>query len=567
MRRRNSRLAASGLAIALALSFAQSAAPQQVAAAPLSQVDSWGVGWLSANEGPVPATFWANTTGDALEPIFAAIQPRDLSPAGRTLLRRIVLSKTKSPADGAELVPERLRLIEQLGEAARSADLRQRYDDKDWGKSGGRLATEIDLVQGKKEACDRLQGKPAADRTWLPLRAFCSALGGNFDTASIAVEQIADSDEAFGVWLLASIENIREPTKTKPEGRYGTPFEAAVSVAAKLGVPAGAMASAPPDVAAGIVRNPAATLEQKRAALRPAVDNGRLKTADILAVLTAKDETPTATPAKNSRGQQARPDPLAQALAAVADENAKADAKAASYAAALDAPEMMTDARLASLALADAIKSLPRNDATRPFAETFARAALFNGDAKQALEWRKLFAATPDEGLDQWALARLDLMLSYAGASSEKPGVILDRLIAAAPPPAPPEPGKPATPPPKNPSPADRQLDLRRIENTRFLFLYTGTGRDLNPSQRALLAMQRTAGRGVSDAAIARIVSAVDQKANGEATLAIISLLGPDTSALSFAGLSDLLSQLRRAGFEKDADAIALESLQVWKGL
>ncbi|HEY1075846.1 MAG TPA: hypothetical protein VGE51_04090, partial [Fontimonas sp.] len=99
------------------------------------------------------------------------------------------------------------------------------------------------------------------------------------------------------------------------------------------------------------------------------------------------------------------------------------------------------------------------------------------------------------------------------------------------------------------------------------LFLYAGTGRDLTPAHRALLASQRSAGRGVSDAAIARIGAAVDHKANGEAAIAVISLIGPDTSALSFAGLSDLLVQLRRIGMEKEAEALALESLQVWKAL
>ena len=202
-----------------------------------------------------------------------------------------------------------------------------------------------------------------------------------------------------------------------------------------------------------------------------------------------------------------------------------------------------------------------------PFAEVFARAALVNGDARQALDWRKHMASAAKDKLDAWALARLDLALSYAGAGSDKPGVILERLVAAAPAPAAPEPGKPATPAPKTPSPTDKQLDLRRIENTRVLFLYAGTGRDLTPAQRALLATQKSAGRGVSDAAITRIAAAIDQGANGEAAMAILALLEADTSAISFAGLSDLLSQLRRIGFEKEADAIALESLQLWKGL
>jgi hypothetical protein len=568
MRRRTSVLAAGGLALAFALTLSQPALPQQVAAAPLSQVDSWGVGGLAASEASVPATFWSNTTGEALTPVFMALQARDLSPAGRALLRRIMLSKSKGPAGGNALVPERLRLIEQLGENAFSADLRKRYGDTDWGKSGDRLAIEMDLVGGQKESCSRVQGKPAADKTLMPLRAFCAALNSDFNAASLIGEQIADADESFGVWLLAAIENIREPTKTRPDGRYGSPFEAAVSVAAKLNVPAGAMNATSSDVAAAIALNTTATLEQRRAALRPALDGREIKASTVLAVLTKKDETPAPPqPKQSGRVQPPRPDLLAQALAMFADAEAKPDARAAAYAAALRSAETMSDARLVSTALGDAIKALPKTDATLPFAETFARAALFNGDTKQASDWRKQMASVPKEQLDAWALARLDLMFSFAGATNEKPGAILDRLIAAAPPPAQPEPGKAAAPAPKNPTPADKQLDLRRIENARVLFLYAGTGRDLSPAQRALLATQRAAGRGVSDAAIARISSAIDQNANGEAAVAIISLLGPDTSAISFAGLSDLLAQLRRIGFEKDADAIALESLQAWKGL
>ncbi len=564
---RNSLLAASGLALALALTLPQTAASQQVAAAPLSQVDSWGVGWLGASEAGVASGFWSNTTAEVLAPVFGSIQVSDLSPAGRAMLRRIVLSKTKSPSGGDVLVPERLRLIEQLGWGAYSADLRKRYSDAAWGRAADRLATELDLVQGKKESCSRLMGRPASDRATMPLRAFCAALNGDFNAASVAGEQVADADETLGVWLLASLENIREPTKTKPEGRYGSAFEAAVSLAARLNAPASAMTLASPDVAASIALNPSATLEQRRSALRPALDSGRLKSSDVLAILTAKDETPAAPAKTGGRAQAPRPDALAQALAAAALADAKPEDRAAAYAAALKSAETLSDARLAAAALADAIKALPKTDATLAFAEAFARAALISGDARQASDWRRHMASAPKDKLDAWALARLDLALSYSGVTADKPGAILDRLVAAAPPPPAPEPGKPAAPAPKNPSSADKQLDLRRIENTRVLFLYAGTGRDLTPAQRGLLATQKSAGRGVSDAAITRIAAAIDQGANGEAAMAIVSLLGPDTSAVSFAGLSDLLSQLRRIGFEKEADAIALESLQVWKGL
>lgn len=562
MRRRSKALAA-GITLALAAALAAPAAPQ-VASAPLSQVDSWGVGWLGANDGQIPTAFWANTTGDALAPVFASLQPKDLSPAARALLRRILLSRSKSPTGGAALVPERLRVIEQLGEAEHSADLRKRYPDTDWGKSGERLSVELDLAAGKKDACARTAGKPAADRSWMPVRALCAALAGDVNATNLVAEQVAATDEAFGVWLLSATGAMSAPGAKKPDGRYASAFEAAVSIAAKLSVPANALATAPADVAAAIVLNPNATLEQKRAALRPALDGGLIKSADVLAVLTAKDTTPAVKPA-STRAAPAKPDLLAAALASFAAADAKPDARAKAYADALKAAETMSDARLASVALADAIKALPKNDLTAPQAEAFARAALFNGDAKQAGDWRKLMNSLPKDSADAWAAARLDLMLSLAGANSEKPGAILDRLIAAAPPLATPEPGKTATAPKS--TPADKQLDLRRIENTRAMFLYAGLGRDLSPTQRALLATQKTAGRGVSDSAIARIVAAADQSANGEAALAIISLIGPDSSALSFAGLSDLLAQLRRVGLEKDADALALESLQVWKAL
>ena len=84
---------------------------------------------------------------------------------------------------------------------------------------------------------------------------------------------------------------------------------------------------------------------------------------------------------------------------------------------------------------------------------------------------------------------------------------------------------------------------------------------------RPTLAAQRTAGRGVSDSAIARIYAAARQDADAEAALAIVGQLGSDVSALSFAGLSDLLIQMQAIGMTDDANAIALEALQVWKAL
>ena len=157
-------------------------------------------------------------------------------------------------------------------------------------------------------------------------------------------------------------------------------------------------------------------------------------------------------------------------------------------------------------------------------------------------------------------MARIDVMFALAGASTEKLSPILERMVAAAPYPA-------ANAAAAKPTSGEQQLAVRRIENTRALFLATGLHHELSADQRALLSAQRSAGRGVPDAAIARITAAARQDADAEAALATIGQLGSDVSALSFAGLSDLLSQLVTVGLTDDAKAIALESLQVWKAL
>lgn len=539
-------------AIALAL-----AAPAfgQVSSAPLAQVDPWGVGWLTRADSAA-ANIWANTTTDAVAPLFTQMDPLQLSPASRAALRRIVLSASKGPADGNVLIPERLRLLEQLGETERALDLRKRFPDQVWGADYDRRASDFDLVSDRKDAaCGRTTGKRPDDAAWMPVRAVCLALNGDINGAALIGENLPPgADGQSDVWLLAAISALDPAVKTRPEGRYASAFDAAVSVAAKLSAPPAAFAAMPTDVAAAIVLHPNATNEQKRGALRSAIDSPRIKISDVVQVLASKDETPAPRPV---RGAQPTADFLSLAITAANSAEAGPEAKSAAIATALKGAETQADFRIAAMALSEAIKSLPKGPAN---AETFARAALATGDMKAAADWRKEM----DETADAWAAARIDLMLSYAGANAGKTGDILDRLIAAIPP-APEAPAAAASR--AAATPAARQLDLRRIENTRVLFLLAGTGRNLSPGQRALLSTQKAAGRGVSDAAIARIASAVEQDAKGEAAMAALSLMGPDTSALSFAGLADLLAQLRKAGFEKDSDAIALESLQVWKAL
>jgi hypothetical protein len=546
MRPRNRLLVTAALALAIA-----TPATAQVTSGSLPQTDPWGVGWISANDGPLATTIWNNTDEATLGPLFGALKPRELAPSARQALRRVLMSKAKGPG-GITLIPERLRLLEDLGETESAVDLRRRHRDQDWGKDADILSAEFNLAAGETDAACGAAARQA-DAAWRSIRALCAAVAKDIGGANVLVEQIAASDEASGLWLLGALPAINAPELKKPDGRYATPFEAAVSVAAKLPVPANALAGMRADVAAAIATNDDATPAQRRAALRAAVEGGKLKAADVAAVLALP-----ADPAPAARGAAARPNVLTQALTSAADKEADVATQAAAYAAALKAAETLTDARIASLGLHAAIKALPRNDDTLAYADAFARAGLAAGDVALAGEWRKHLGSLPPEGQDAWANARLDLMLNLAGAKTDKPEELLDRMIAAVQP-------KPDAKPGAASSSGEQQLAIRRIENTRVLFLHVGLGRDLTGEQRTLLSSSRTAGRGVPDAAIARITTAARQDADGEAALAAIGQLGSDVSALSFAGLSDLLTQLNVIGMGKDADAIALEAMQAWK--
>lgn len=550
-----------GVALALTVTpFGQQATAQTVSAAPLGQSDPWGVGWLGRADGALSATIWSGTDAQTLAPLFAELKPAALSPAARAVLRRVLLSSARGPSGEPDLLVERLRLLEQSGETARSADLRRRFPKTGWGVSGDRLASDLDLAAGNNETgCARVAPRRADDPVWMSLRALCLALAKDFDAATLVGEQALDIEGKADAWLLAALETMREPLKTKPAGRYGTAFEAALSVAAKLSAPANAFAATPADVAAAVVRHPGATAEQRRGALRIAVDGGKLKPEEVLAALveSATSEAEAAKARTGRVGQRPTADFLTLALAAREAEDPAA--RAAAYAAALKGADNASDARIAALALQAAIRALPKSAAAAANAETFARASLLAGDIRQAREWRRLMDDLAGDKVDLWAAARIDLMLGYAAGEDAETAEVLERMLDSVP--------AALAAPPRTLSPAQRQADLRRIENTRVLFLYAGTGRTLGPAARSVLAAQRTAGRGVADAALARIQAAADGKAEGEALIAIVAQLGPDTSALSFSGMADLLTHLRRLGFAAEANAIALETLQVWKPL
>lgn len=531
------------LALCLAASSA-SASAQVVSSGPLQQVDPWGVGWLGQANGALSSDIWQNTNAAALKPLLESIDPARMSPAARSALRRLMMSAARSPANGAEIIPERLRLLEALGETARADDLRSRFTETEWGAGGEQRAAAFALLDGRvRGQCARIAEQPADDPAWMPARALCYAIAEDYDAAALLGEQAAQTDTDLATWLLAAIENKREPARRPPAARFSTPFETAVSLTTNLPADLDDLAAIRPDMAAIILRHPSATPEQKGAVLPAAVEGGQITEADIVAILTPAEDD--AEPPEGSV--------QAALVAAGSAETPPAD-KATAYAAALSVAERPGPFHLSAMALHNALGDLQPTDETSEHAALFARAALAVDDTELAGKWR---AAIADDGADAWSNARLDIASALAGAPPADLPAAISSLIASS----------PLTEDAERPTgrAARAAFDARLAETTRILFLLVGTGRALPPEGRALLAGLRTSGNGVSDPAISRAQAANNASAPGEAALAALSLIAADPSSQSYIGLADTLTQIRAAGFDAAADAIALEALQLHK--
>ncbi|MBI1339276.1 hypothetical protein GC169_03570 [bacterium] len=555
---RSAAAAGSGLACALALLALSASSPahaQVVAQGALERPDPWGLGWIGRADGALDQGLWSATTRSELETVFKAVEAGSLSPAGLAVVRRVMLSGARPPENAGDLVTARIDLLEQVGDSERANDLRRQFPETPWGATWESTATELQLALGRSStACGRVASVDPGDAAWMHARVLCFALAGDLNAASAIAELALTPEGTPDTWLIAAMEALREPTRTRPEAKFGTPFEAAVSITARLAPGAGAP-SVRPDIAAMVIRHPEAGIDLKRAVVSAAVDHARIAPEDARAVLNAAAADPASSAARRpARGLDAAA-LLSSAVAAANDQKLAPAAQAAAFAAALKAASSASEFRLAAYALKADMADLVQVAEAAAFAETFARAALMAGDTVLAGQWRTVMTAA--ETPDDWAVARLDLMLALASGGDAGRGEVIDRLIAATP---------AAGPAPRGNAPPS-QAALRRIETTRALFLASGLGLPMSPAARAQLSGERTTGRGVSDGALGRIESAITAGATGEAALAAAALLQSDPSAMSFAGLADLLNALTRVGVDQQADALMLEAMQPWKAI
>lgn len=147
-----------------------------------------GIGLLSAESAGLSRTLWRGSTTDELVELVSS-EPRDLLPAPRALLKRLLLAELEPPADagveGRLLIAriDRLLALGALDEAAALLDVagtmsqdlfRRRFD----------VAL---LIGAEQTACTELRNDPSISPTY-PARIFCLARTEEWHTAAITLD-------------------------------------------------------------------------------------------------------------------------------------------------------------------------------------------------------------------------------------------------------------------------------------------------------------------------------------------------------------------------------------------
>ncbi len=164
------------------------AAIPEVETLPLGAPLPDGIGLLSAESAGLTRGLWHGSTTDEIVELIAA-EPRDLLPAPRALLKRLLLAELDPPSDagieGRLLIARIDRLLElgALDEAAALLDVagtmtqdlfRRRFD--------------VALLTGAEQtACNELRSDPAISPTY-PARIFCLARTEEWHTAAVTLE-------------------------------------------------------------------------------------------------------------------------------------------------------------------------------------------------------------------------------------------------------------------------------------------------------------------------------------------------------------------------------------------
>ncbi len=509
----------------------------QVDSEGMSDISAWGERYLETGETEFPTNLWSGSDDATLLELLKSATASNLTPAERTLMRRVILSPTRKPTgDRAEaLLAERARLMLELGEARAAAALAPRLQQDARGLDAETLAVDLDMASGREAtACGRLSGPVPEGAYWAKLRAVCAVLQENYSGAELAVE-VATAQGLKDDWFVEAIFAASGDGPKPPNARFDTGLNIALSAKVDLDTSRITMAGSRPDLAAAAARREGVPTDLRARFAEIAAQNGLISPQERRDILIARLEDPEHTASSNlEQTLQTLRDPLLDSIE-------KAD-RLHQTLGTYRKNDLGTFRAVSQLFLSD-IEALPRNAETATYALQFARAALAAGDNDLAHGW---LSATDYEGIepiDPFDLAVLEALhlVTSGDKSRASQSAIQSRLLEAA------------------------ESKAQKAYAANILTLWAGFDLPLTSDVRAFLREQEASGKRLSPYTVLTIAAAARSGAIGETALLTLDQTRGKPEQIASVDLAALIDALRQIDADDIAAQLALEASGFWK--
>ncbi|WP_370236494.1 MULTISPECIES: hypothetical protein [Henriciella] len=572
-----------GFAAALALVALPASA--QIEAGGLDDVDSWGVSLLERGEAGLSERVWSGSDGEYLFGLLSAIDVEALSEPERAVLSRAL----RSPANGIrgdvanELAEKRLGLLMALGEEDAAIKLARQLDEPPEGFDGDAILSDARLANGDLDVVCRQMDPVAEGAFWAQLRAICTLSNEDYAAAELSIE-IAAQQEGVDPWFAETAIAILAEAEELPDARYGSGLEIALSQLAGLQITEETIDSMPPEMAADLAGDRDIDLGLRLMAAGKAAAAGSMNPkehrrlyAELIEteefepesaieaafVALAREPDPEPEPelviAAPSTGgprdlrvmnedwiEPVRPEDVSpEALEAdPVDEISLAEEQALAISEALrqaggDKSDLQALARLFEADLG----RLEVNDDTRFAAISFAAALMSVGNDQGAMRWLN---GLDEEELSDSEAFEAALLTGYASIFADQRTSSTLRDIAQ-------------TLLETGIEPAQNEQALRLIS------LWSGFDMPMPVEARMALADATLRSRRIETGKLVAIDAAARNGAPGEALFSLLGETRGNPGELSGADLQIAIQVLRRIGAQVEAEALALETGEVWR--
>jgi hypothetical protein len=518
----------------------------------LGALDPSGVGTLDEGNGGLPNTLWQGSQLSLIAALLPKLAP-STSPALQSLARRLLASGAAVPegaADGPSLLSLRVAALDRLGLVHDASALAQAAPGQVSDPAFLQASRDAFWLAGNtKAACGRLNAVPgpARDQGWDKANAFCRALAGEHEAASISVGLLREENVTdvpfFALFAVVNGEGeIKLASLPNPP-----PLTLAMLRASNKPVPSDVLQGAPPATFAAVAGMSNATAPLRIAAAERAAAFGGETPADLAKLYAAQNFPPEAL-AKAPTAAKANREGLGNALmyqAVVAEKVPAAEAEAIAAAFSLAGGAKVPAPLWLQRVYGPILFRITPGPGVIWFADTATRAYLAGNDVNNARAWA--------------SLGDTDRVLAAPGQPPA--GTLLGRLMALA--------DKEATPP-DGPTLAAWYKAAEAVDGAErdartalFYALLEALGQPVPADAWQAIAggAAATSGTLPSPIVLHGLSAAANAGRLGETALYALLAFGDGGPATADATtLSAVIAALRKVGLEADARAIAVEA-------